>query len=44
MPNTPRIPVSARLDSKRDFGKLSGTRYYEDAVYDKFSDGEIARR
>jgi Xaa-Pro dipeptidase len=44
MLNTPRTPVSTRLDSKRDFGKLSGTRYYEDAVYEKFSDQEMARR
>jgi Xaa-Pro aminopeptidase len=44
MPNTPRTPIPVRLDSKRDFGRLQGTRYYEDAVYEKFSDAEIARR
>ena len=44
MPNTARTPIAARLDSKRDFGRLQGTRYYEDAVYEKFSEAEMARR
>ena len=44
MPNTPRVPITARLDNKREFGRLQGTRYYEDAVYEKFSDREMARR
>lgn len=44
MPNTPRSPIAATLDNKREFGRLKGTRYYEDAVYDKFSEAEMARR
>ena len=44
MPNTPRVPIAARLDNKREFGQLKGTRYYEDAVYEKFSEQEITRR
>ncbi|HEX9926712.1 MAG TPA: Xaa-Pro peptidase family protein [Anaerolineae bacterium] len=44
MPNTPRTPIAARLDNKSEFGKLQGTRYYEDAVYEKFSDHEMNRR
>lgn len=44
MPNTPRTPIAARLDNKSDFGKLQGTRYYEDAVYEKFSTEEMNRR
>ena len=44
MPNTPRTPIVATLDNKRDFGRLQGTRYYEDAVYEKFSEAEMERR
>ncbi|MDX1524387.1 MAG: M24 family metallopeptidase, partial [Anaerolineae bacterium] len=44
MPTTPRTPIAARLDRKSDFGKLQGTRYYEDAVYEKFSNEEMKRR
>jgi Xaa-Pro aminopeptidase len=44
LPTTPRTPIAARLDSKSDFGKLQGTRYYEDAVYEKFSNEEMNRR
>jgi hypothetical protein len=41
--NTPQAPIAARLDSKSEFGKLQGTRYYEDAVYKKFSDDKMKR-
>lgn len=44
MPNTPRAPIPVRLDHGPSFGRLSGTRYHEDAVYEHFSDDEIARR
>lgn len=44
MLNTPRTPIPGRLDRRSDFGPLRGTRYYEDAVYEKFSDAEMARR
>ena len=44
MPNTPRTPIATRLDNKRNFGRLQGTRYYEDAVYEKFSAEEMDRR
>jgi Xaa-Pro aminopeptidase len=44
MPNTPRKPIPVRLDNRAEFGRLSGTRYYEDAVYEKFSAAEMDRR
>jgi len=44
MPNTPRTPIPGRLDRRSNFGPLSGTRYYEDAVYERFSEQEMARR
>jgi hypothetical protein len=36
--------VRAHLDEGRHFGRLAGTPYYEDAVYDRFSPAEQARR
>ena len=44
MPNTPRTPLNVRLDNKVEFNRLKGTRYYEDAVYEKFSAQEMDRR
>ncbi|MFQ5855509.1 MAG: M24 family metallopeptidase [Anaerolineae bacterium] len=44
MPNTPRTPIPVRLDHGPAFGNLHGTRYHEDAVYEKFSAEEMARR
>jgi len=42
--NTPRTPIPVRLDVGANFGRLSGTRLTEDAVYEKFSEAEMARR
>ena len=44
MSNIIRTPIPAQLDSKRAFGQLQGTNYYNDAVHEKFSEAEMARR
>jgi hypothetical protein len=44
MVNTTRTPITTRMDSKAQYGKLKNTRLYEDAVYEKFSDAEMERR
>ncbi|HEV2283182.1 MAG TPA: hypothetical protein VGX75_12420, partial [bacterium] len=36
--------VRGALDNGARFGRLAGTPYYADAVYERFSDGEQQRR
>jgi Xaa-Pro aminopeptidase len=44
MPALPWAELRHRLDENLSFNQMHGTPYYQDAVYEQFSPGEVARR